>query len=192
MNTGDRVEIRTVSEYNGAWAGHHGTVMSTGTGHIGVEIDGHKNPGSKYGYYWFSIKSLKVIKEEHIMLYDGYKTVGVSFLSGTNTSQKYAYACYDESIKEGDLVVVQTGHHGLAVARVTAVPFESPVCASREIVAKVDVSAFEDRKERARKRAELKKAMDKKVQELQTEAIYEMLADKNPELREMLEQYRAL
>ena len=39
-------------------------------------------------------------------------------------------------------------------------------------------------------RKELKKRMDERVKALQEDALYEMLAEKDPELKSMLEAYR--
>ena len=62
----------------------------------------------------------------------------------------------------------------------------------REIVCKVDMSAFEERKAKAAQLVELKARMDSKVQQLQKAAVYEMLAEKDPELAEMLKAYKEL
>lgn len=191
MNIGDRVEIHGM-QYDGKFWGKMGTVDRISNGHIGVLVDRHKNAASGYGCYWFSSGDLKIMKEASIMLCEGYKTVGVRFLSGSNTTKVYAYACYDENVKEGDIVVVQTGHHGMSVAQVASLEYTGEVQASREIISVVDMQAYEERKARAKKKAELKKTMDKKVRELQETALYEMLAEKSPELKAILEEYNAL
>ena len=106
----------------------------------------------------------------------------------------YRYALYDSGIQPEDIVVVQTGHHGLAVARVVSTDGEpnGPVSHGREIVCKVDMSAYEGRKARAAQLVELKARMDSKVQQLQKAAVYEMLAEKDPELATMLQTYKEL
>ena len=53
-------------------------------------------------------------------------------------------------------------------------------------------TAFEERKARAAQLVELKARMDQKVQQLQKAAVYEMLAEKDPELAAMLQAYKDL
>ena len=62
----------------------------------------------------------------------------------------------------------------------------------KEVVCKVNTEEFTARKEKAEKRAELKAEMDKRVKELQASAIYEMLAEKDDSLKQMLQQYKDL
>ena len=103
------------------------------------------------------------------------------------------YALYDDTIQPEDTVVVQTGHHGMAVARIVALGEPNgPVSHGREIICKVDLTAFEERKARAAQLVELKAKMDSKVQQLQKAAVYEMLAEKDPELAAMLQAYKSL
>lgn len=94
-----------------------------------------------------------------------YKTASIQFLDGTNHGTLYTYALYDEGIVAGDLVVVKTGHHGLALAKVVEVSPEiaAPVKYGRQIAAKVDLSAYEARVQRAKRLSKLKQEMDAKV-----------------------------
>lgn len=123
-----------------------------------------------------------------------FKVAGVNFLDGTNTERTYWYALYDDDIVVGDTVVVKSGHHGLGVAKVVSIDERNTdvVECGREIIAKVDFSAYEERKAKEQRKAELKKNMDAKVKQLQEYAIFEMLAEKDTELSEMLEEYKAL
>lgn len=190
---GARVQIKPKSNYHGRFAGELGEVVRAYEGNVAVRIDGISNIRSKYGAYWFSEKEIEIIESEEIIMYGNYVTAKVAFLNGTNTDKTYNYALYDFSISPEDIVVVQTGHHGLAVARVEALGEPNgPVSHGREIVCKVDLSAFEERKARAAQLVELKARMDQKVQQLQKAAVYEMLAEKDPELAAMLQAYKDL
>ena len=122
-----------------------------------------------------------------------YKTASIRFLNG-NTDSTFHYALYDAEVKPGDTVVVKTGHHGLSVAEVVEIDAgnAASVKFGREIVARIDFSAYEARKDRAKKIAELKRQMDAKVEELQQEAIYEMLAEQDAGLAKLLADYRML
>ncbi len=123
---------------------------------------------------------------------NGYKSVGIKFLEGTNTEREYIYACYDE-VHEGDYVVVKSGHHGWGLARITQVfDSEVPVECNREIICKFDPSAHFVRIEKVKRLAEIKRDMDAKVKELQHLAIYEALAKNNPEMKELLDEFKSL
>lgn len=131
-------------------------------------------------------------KEENTML-PGYKTASIQFLSGSNKEKTYFYALYDESIQPNDLVVVSTGHHGLALARVVFIGGPSSyVSDNREIVCGVNTSAWDARKEKAEKLRQLKDEMDERVKAYQAVALYELAAEKDPALKSMLDEFKAL
>lgn len=200
------VRIMPHAGYRNKYAGEIGVVereflsnqFSTGK-KVGIRLNNHTNKVSQYGVFWFDADKLEIIEncesEETSTMLKGFKVAGIRFLEGSNTDNIYAYALYDDEIKKGDTVVVQSGHHGLGIAEVACIDEEaSPneVQCGREIIAKVDFTAFNERKEKAAKMAKLKKEMDKKVKELQSIALYEMLADKDPALKEMLDEFKAL
>lgn len=197
MNLGDRVCIVNPSAKYKFLIGAIGTVERIWKGKsedpIGVLVDNIENANSRYGIFWFSKGSIKLIKEEKHMNKD-FSVATVKFLNGSNAGIGYAYALYDNSISVGDIVVVNTGHHGMAVARVSAVNEAdcSEVRCGREVVCKVDLTAFNERKEKAARIAALEKEMQAKAAEVQTMAIYEMMAEKSPELRIMLDEYKKL
>lgn len=164
---------------------------------VGIRINGCSNRCSSYGVYWFDIEDVELYESEvkEIML-DNFKVAIIAFLSGTNTGSTYAYALYDDSIKAEDTVVVMTGHHGLSIAKVIEIDppgaTHKSVRYGREIISRVDLSAYEDRQEKREKMTKLKNQMDAKVHELQKQAIYELLAEKDPALKKMLDEYKEL
>lgn len=166
---------------------------------IGVRLNNHTNPRSARGLFWFDADKLETIKnyesEETSTMLKGFKVAGISFLEGSNTDKVYAYALYDDEIKVDGVVVVQTGHHGLGVGKVVHIDAEGSadcVQCSREIIAKVDFTAFNERRAKEEKLAKIKKEMDEKVKELQHIALYEMLAEKDPALKALLDEFKAL
>lgn len=192
--------IRPYSNYRGKYAGYQGTIKRiTGKSSIGVEFAGMPNKNSSYGLFWFKESDLEYVKNKNIVneseetkMLNGYKTVLIKFLEGTNTDKRYAYASYDE-VNEGDYVVVKTGHHGWGIAQVSEVLNED--CAveyGREIIAKFDPSAYFTRIEKIKRLSEIKKSMDAKVKELQHLAIYEALAKDNSEMKELLDEFKSL
>lgn len=118
-----------------------------------------------------------------------------------NTDKEYLFACYEKDVAVGDIVVVDT-RYGFQLVTVTKVLNDTPEQVVRftkemkknlkEVVCKVNTGAFNARKEKAEKRAEIKAEMDKRVKELQASAIYEMLAEKDDSLKQMLQQYKDL
>lgn len=207
--------------YNGRFSGRKGELLKkhqTPSGQcFGVRFADEINPFSSYGVFWFYERDIVHAEEtfspakidrviidlpkinfanegEEVPMLKNYRTVAITFLSGANLNRAYFYALYDESISEGDTVVVQTGHHGLALAKIaTLTPANPrPVEFGREIVCKVDFTAYQARREKAEKISALKKEMDAKVKDLQTLAIYEALAEKDPALKTMLDEYRFL
>lgn len=215
-------QLKRGGKYGGKYAGCEGTIRSCnpfGCGAIGVELDGEYNKASANGVFWFSGCELVLIEggldwraileedrpdmdgikiehvEEEIPMLKGYIAAGVSFTKGSNRDTVYPYALYpDLPCQVGDQVVVMTGHHGMALAEIKSIgelPVDSVDC-GREIICKVDMAAYVERKARAEKLASLKKEMDAKVRELQSVALYEALAEKDPTLKAMLDEFKSL
>ncbi len=195
-----RVRIVRSSKYSPEIIGKIGIVENTScSDSVGVSIDGYYNPRSDKGLFWFYLDEVEFIeREENIMLNhnEDFKVAGVKFLSGSNQDKEYYYALFadDADAQEGDLVVVQTGHHGLALAQISSLDDtdKNKVKCSREIVSVVNTTAFENRKAQRVALAKLKKEMDKRVSELQETALYELLAEKDPALAAMLANYKKL
>ena len=198
---GAKVMIRRSSRYDNRYEAKFGIVENTSTGDtsLGIRIPGHTNPRGSSGLYWFAEDEVEFTeREENVMLYqnEDFKVAGVKFLSGSNQDKEYYYALFADNAdaQEGDLVVVQTGHHGLALAQISSLDDtdKNKVQCSREIVSVVNTTAFENRKAQRVARAKLKAEMDKRVSELQETAIYELLAEKDPALAAMLTDYKKL
>lgn len=132
-------------------------------------------------------------KGDNIMFGD-FKVAGVKFCDGSNQNTVYYYALYNNEICVGDKVVVMTGHHGMGVATVTEIDDvnSNKVQYGREVVCKIDMTDFNNRKEKKIRMKELKNKMDAQVKKLQESAVYEMLADKDDELKSMLQEYKLL
>lgn len=111
-----------------------------------------------------------------------------------NTGKEYCFICYD-NVKAGDVVVVET-QYGMQLVTVVGfsskIPGNIPKGKMKEVVAVVDMAAFIARKEKAQRINELKLKMKQRAQQLQEDAIYEMMAEKDSELSAMLKEYKAL
>lgn len=192
---GDVVKVVSCSKYKGKYIGVIGTVEKTGYDSVGVKLKGFTNKNSRYGLFWFDEDELAWMKTKHkeeIYMDKNYRPVIINFLNGANTNVPYTYAAY-EDYAEGDYVVVHIGHHAMAIAKVKAMGNEDDkVEYGREIICKIDMTAYNARKARAERRAELKSKMEAKVKELQETAIFEMLAKEDAGLAEMLKEFKEL
>lgn len=151
---------------------------------------------------WFRqyrAESLRLLKENEggngMSISGNYNVAFVKFLQGVNTTKEYAFALFekDGSICVGDLVLCDTinGYYIARVSRITT-QTECDFPVTKEIVCKVDFTNFERRKELRRQKELLKQRMDKMVAENQELILYQAIADKNPEMAEMLADYKAL
>lgn len=197
---GDYVQVLYSGDYRGRYKDCTGHVeRNAGQSNLGVRLDDKTNKASSYGVFWFKKEALKKIKnnnekEESKIMLNGYKVAVVNFIDGKNTDQEYYYAAYGDSFKPDDYVVVHTGHHGMAIAKIVAIEDSGldRVTCGREIIDKIELTYYNNRKEKTKKIQELKSRMDAKVQELQKSAIYEMLAEKDETLKELLKEYKSI
>lgn len=198
MVIGSIVKVRDCRKYKGVHKGEIGEVFRTYKEMYGVKFEELKNPNSSYGVFWFKASQIQLItektmeSEDDFIMMENYKRVGVSFPE--RDTAVYVYALYQDDVEVGDTVVVNTGHHGLAVAKIATLDDSKlgKVRYNREVVCKIDLTAYEERKQRMTRAAELKQAMDAKVKEMQNQAIYEMLAEKDPALKAMFNEYKTL
>lgn len=123
-----------------------------------------------------------------------YRVATVKFLQGMNTSKEYAFALFDNEVYPNDFVLCDTAN-GYSVARVSGIVHKNEwegATVTKEIICKVDFSEFEARKELRKQKEVLKKQMDKMVADNQELILYQAIAEKNPEMAEMLKAYKAL
>lgn len=108
----------------------------------------------------------------------------------------YLYALYDNSIGEGDIVLCCTGHHGHVIGQVRNVintwSEDAKVEYGREIICKIDYTAFEERQAKLKRIDTIKKTMAKKKAELDELAVYELLAKQSPEMANLLSELKEL
>lgn len=189
---GDRVKIENSSLKTNGWTG---TVLGNyGSKSYWVRL----SDGARLCYKAINLTLLSNDnKEENNTMYiaGDFQVAKVKFLSGTNTNAEYEYAMFDDCGNIGDVVVVASAHHGLGVARITDIISKDEAVTKnfeREIVAPVYMDAYEQRKRNRARLQELNNRMEKRAQELNKLAIFEMLAEKDESLKDMLEEYKAL
>lgn len=209
---GDKIVVSDKShEYKQRHIGKYGVVehifrKSNNVYMYGVRFEKLRNPLSSQGLFWFEARSLdhqskNILKteSEEIPMFQNYIVAKVQFLD--NPVPVYSYALYDPNIVAGDTVVVRTGSHGFALAKIHEIVesgvegFEEAkkqVTKGRQVVCKVDFSAYNARQEALKRASELQRSMDAVLREAQTMAIYEMFAEKNPSLKAMLDEFKSL
>lgn len=139
----------------------------------------------------------RIIEEDNVMAkLTGYKQVA-AIKQGYST---YYYAIYDDGRKyyPGDSVIVSGAASG-TVHTIDEI-IDPEEAASRmgnknitaEIISYVDTSAYEERVEKRKAAVELKKKMDQVIKQMDENHKYEMYAERNPELKAMLDTYKKL
>lgn len=105
--------------------------------------------------------------------------------------KEYFFLNYEE-LKVNDLVVVDT-RFGLALAVVTDFPAIKPDDLSekrmKEVVAKVDTTAFDRRQAQAERAEALKKQMDQHIRGMEEVNRYKVYAENDPALKALLDEY---
>ena len=111
-----------------------------------------------------------------------------------NGLKKYIYRVPSRlkgQLKVGDFVVVHcaTGYQLCEVAELNAISsFDEKTLAP--VVCKVDLSAYIDEIDRAAKLEIMKAALDSEKRRLESMVTYEIIAEKNPEFKALLDTYR--
>ena len=218
FNKGDKVTIYKIPlgvggnvKYDDLEIGLCGIVQDIYMNNYGVRIYNKYNRSSSRGLYYFKLSELQSSKEckqnniynkgEENMnkIIGNYRVAKVRFLEGSNTHNTYNYALFDDEIQQYDNCVVKSANHGLGIAiieeiidNVDNISVTDNNGNIREIVCKIDMSAFHKRIDDRRRALQLKKEMDKKVKELQGLALYKIMAENSPELKAMLSEYEEL
>lgn len=114
-----------------------------------------------------------------------------SYKLPTGNAEGYWFKAY-EPLVPGDMVVVEVRDtFTLAtVLDVAPMPVGFTGQVTKAVLSKINTNAYTHGKQMDEQRKELKKRMDERVKALQEDALYEMLAEKDPELKSMLEAYR--
>lgn len=120
-----------------------------------------------------------------------FRVAGCIYPDSVNS---YAFALYEDDIAVGDKVVVRNSGGVLQIVEIESIGEMSKdrVKNGCEVICKIDMAAYEARKAKAAQIHELKKEMDAKVAQLQAVALYELMAEKDPSLKTLLAEFKAL
>lgn len=125
----------------------------------------------------------------------GYKAVAVIKQGCYN--KDYHFAIYEDGTdyKPGDMVKV-SGGNGFDVIKEVITPeeaherFKKNITA--EVICKVDTTAYDERVRKRKEAADIKKEMDKVIKQMDEKMKYEIYAEENPDLKDMLRKYMEL
>lgn len=150
-----------------------------------------------FSYVYRADELERIMEEgEQMAKLAGYKQVAEIIQMG----KPYYYAIYNDGRKyyTGDKVIVS----GTASGTVHMIKdiIDPEEAANRmgnknitaEIITRVDTSAYDERVEKRKAADKLKKDMDKVIKQMEENNKYEMYAERNPELAEMLSEYKKL
>ena len=168
---------------------------------LGIELDDLRNGRSCLGVFYFKSDEIEIvtndIMEENDMATNinnitGYKqAIYVKFIGDSNMCG-YVYASFEDKLEVGDLVVVKPAHHSINLARVEEILDGTDYETTREVVCKVDTTAYNERVKVRNQAAELKAKMEERARKLQDVALYKMLAENDPEMQDLLNRYQSL
>lgn len=168
------------------------------SGSIPVEFDGEFNTASSYGYYYFKRNELELVddannvEENNMEIITNYlNVVKVQFLKDTAPSRSN-YVNFDPELAVGDTCIAKYGANDYGLAKVVEILDDTDVKTDREIVAKVDMSAYNQRVANRTKAAELKAKMEERAKQLQDIALYQLLAKDDSAMMDLLKEYQAI
>lgn len=107
------------------------------------------------------------------------------------TETEYNFKCLDSSINIDDIVLVDT-KYGIAVAKVTGFNTDPKAKAKREVICICDTEKFDLRKQKREKLEELEEQMNRKAKDLQKISMYELLSEKDIDLKYLLDNYKKI
>lgn len=125
----------------------------------------------------------------------GYKAVAV--IKQGYAFKHYHFAIYDDGFdyQPGDKVILSNSNDIWTINEIIT-PEEATARYNKnitaEVVCKVDTNSYEKRVQKRKAIEKLKRDMDKKIKEMDENKNYEMYAAENPDLKNMLEAYKAL
>lgn len=161
-----------------------------------VRIDNLTNNMSGSGNFYFKASELKIvndIKEENNMSYiKNYLNIAKIKFLDEHGDRTYDHANFDASLRPNDICVVMTANHGMALAKVAEILPRNDIEITREIVSKVFTDDYDERVKIRKQAAELKAKMQERAKQLQDVALYKMLAENDPAMMELLNEYQSL
>ena len=126
----------------------------------------------------------------------GYKNVAV-IKQGYYEDRDYYFAIYDDGFDyhEGDKVIVSGDKEIKIISEILTAEQASERYGKNitaEIICPVNTKSYDERVEKRKEADTLKKKMDKIIKDMDEINKYQIYADMNPELKEMLDKYKTI
>lgn len=213
FGVGARVKVIRQRKYpNEKLLGLIGTVRTDSGTNVSVIFDTIMNARSSYGCYYFKAVELVEVDESDNEIMEvkkmekitGYLNVAkIKAITDTGANPHiYEYANYDADLAVNDVCVVtgltkvrdlsSTILRGLSVATVVAIEERDDIEVAGEVVAKIDMRHYDNRVRSRIKAAELKTKMEARAKQLQDIALYQMLAENDPDMAALLSEYKTI
>lgn len=199
---GARVRIIRQSKYRTTrLLGEIGIARTTypGSGSIPVEFKNNYNTTSSRGYYYFKRSDLELVKDDEQIMEENNMEVITNYLNiariqflSDGSPSNYKYVNFDPELKVDDVCIAKYNGGAYGVAKVVEILDDTDVKTDREIVAKVDMSAYNQRVANRTKAAELKAKMEERAKQLQDIALYQLLAKDDSAMMDLLKEYQAI
>lgn len=199
MRKGRRVQVMRTdkgSKYNKT-LDCYGIIERVHGNNCGVLLDDMINTASAQGLFWYSYKELRILDdfemEEINMKLTGFNKVAVIEMEYST----YYFALYDEKIEAGDTVLVSGAAQNKlhTVSDVISVEdarsrYSKEITA--EVICKVDMTDYEKRVSDRKEAEKIKNEMNRVIKQMDEVNKYEVYAQNNPALAEMLCKYKEL
>lgn len=208
--------ISTQSYYNFGLIGMYGVIKKYANGKFGVLLDDIKNPLSREGLFWIRKSELEIeeLKSEDKNM-TGFNKVAIVNLLDDYNKKDYGFALYDSEwtlieqgefeVKPNSLVVVNPrgkDNRVLGIVKQIMSLEEYSKGVNAQVVATVDMSAYNARieeenrvKEIVKKKAAIEKELEEEINKRKTVEFYEEMANKysdNPRLAELVAELKGL
>lgn len=189
IKIGDKVITRSGNKYGRVIEIWYGVIDEC------IKVEFIAQDGLSYIYRDNQIK--RIVEEDNAMSkLTGYKQVAAIKMGGSI----YYYAIFDDGrvYYPGDKVIVSGAASGTVhtISEIIDVEEASIKMGKKNIIAEVigyvDTSAYDNRMAKRKEAEDLKKKMDHIIKEMDENNRYEMYAERNPELKQMLEIYKKL
>jgi hypothetical protein len=145
-------------------------------------------PVQKYAGVRFSGKTAtRIAENERVYGGGGDSKSDRTYINYNSNETEYHFKHDIIDLAIGDTVVCDCST-GLAVGVVSSLNGESK-SSTRWLVQRVDMVAHQVRMERVAKRLAIRKLMDDRRKQLEDEALYRMMAERDPEMAKLIVQY---
>lgn len=162
-----------------------------------IMVEGAINPASSTGCFWLNETNFNKGENNNMNKFltnENYKFAGVARLPANG--EPYDVCAYQGELNEGDLVVCdfgyKTGALSVRVVIATDIPRDAVENVDGEILGVADTSAYRARKEKEKKRNELKKKMTEQAKRYQEESFWRMIAETDPEMKKLYDEFMEL